>query len=138
LAEPPHHSTASSTLNLRDSHPHMVAAVRRWARTELDGLGQDILGDILLVITELVSNAYDHGGGPSLVRLTRAHAPWLVVVEVEDVNALLPTIGVSRFGADSHRGNGLVLVDKLATTWGITRHQHTRGKTVWARFTQRD
>ncbi|MFL6122181.1 ATP-binding protein [Actinophytocola sp.] len=138
MAEPPHHPAASSTLNLRDSHPHMVAAVRRWANAELNGLGQEILGDILLVITELVSNAYDHGGGPSSVRLTRSHGPWLVIVEVEDANELLPTIGVSRFGAASHRGNGLVLVDKLATTWGITRHQHTAGKTVWARFTRKD
>lgn len=125
-------------MDLLHSHPHTVSTVRRWAAAELAGLTDEILGDILLVITELVSNAYDHGGGPCFIRLARKQHPWLVAVEVEDTNTLAPTVGLSRFGTTSHRGNGLVLVDRLATAWGVTPHVDTGGKTVWARFTQKD
>ena len=134
--EPDSSATASSTMNLRETQPETVVAVRRWASAELTGLPDELLGDILLVVTELVSNAYDHGGGPSQVRLTHSRAPWSVEVAVEDGNTLRPMMGRSRFGAESFRGNGLVLVNELTTTWGVTSHPETGGKTVWARFSR--
>jgi hypothetical protein len=124
----------SSTMDLRHSRPDAVTEVRHWVAVELAGHAGEVRGDILLVVTELVSNAYDHGGGPHQVRLLRSNFPWLVVIEVDDTNARLPTMGRSRFAAGTHRGNGLVLVDGLATGWGVTLHPDTGGKTVWARF----
>ncbi|HYQ67324.1 ATP-binding protein [Actinophytocola sp.] len=124
----------SSTMDLRDSRPDMVTDVRHWVAAELAGHAGETRGDILLVVTELVSNAYDHGGGPCEVRLLRSDSPWQVVIEVDDTNARLPTMGSSRFAAGTHRGNGLVLVDGLATEWGVTLHPDDGGKTVWARF----
>jgi two-component sensor histidine kinase len=126
-----------STLDLLDTRPNMVTDVRHWVASELTGLVGDLRGDILLVVTELVSNAYDHGGGPRQVRLLRSDTPWQVLIEVDDTNRQLPIVRSSRFGAQTHRGSGLVLVDKLASGWGVTFHRDTDGKTVWARFTRK-
>jgi two-component sensor histidine kinase len=126
----------SSTMDLLDTRPDTVTEVRHWVASKLTGLVGDLRNDILLVATELVSNAYDHGGGPRLVRVSRSDTPWLVLVEVADTNRRLPTVGNSRFGAETHRGSGLVLVDSVASGWGITFHRDTDGKTVWAQFTR--
>ncbi len=119
-------------MNLFATQPSTLGAIRRWAKAELTDLPRAIVGDILLVMNELVTNAYEHGGVPRRVRLTRHDAPLLVTVEVDDVSARTPTVGSSRFGAGHHRGRGLVLVAKLAAEWGVT--PHFDGKTVWARF----
>jgi anti-sigma regulatory factor (Ser/Thr protein kinase) len=124
--------TSFSTMNLFATQPSTLGAIRRWAKDELTDLPRVIVGDILLVVTELVTNAYEHGGGPRRVRLTRHDAPLRVTVEVEDVSARTPTVGKSRFGPDHHRGRGLVLVARLAAEWGVT--PQLEGKTVWARF----
>lgn len=122
-------------MDLLDTRSDTVTDVRRWCGLELAGLVGDLRNDILLVVTELVTNAYEHGGGPRQVRLTRVDTPWQILIEVDDVNARLPVVGRSRFGVVTHRGNGLVLVDNLATSWGVAHHRETGGKTVWARFT---
>ncbi|PSL52052.1 anti-sigma regulatory factor (Ser/Thr protein kinase) [Saccharothrix carnea] len=105
-----------------------LAAVRRWAAEALVGLTEDELDDCRLVITELVSNAYDHGVGPRAVRLRCSADRGVVRIEVDDASADDLTYGRSRLGPN--RGRGLVIVDKLAGTWGVERHPG--GKTVWA------
>jgi two-component sensor histidine kinase len=123
-------------MDLLGTQASKVADVRHWVASELPNLAGDVRNDILLVATELASNAYDHGGGPRRIRLTRTDTPWLVLIEVDDANRQLPTVGQSRFGAETHRGNGLVLVEGLASEWGVTLNRNTDGKTVWARFTR--
>ncbi|GGP76826.1 ATP-binding protein [Saccharothrix coeruleofusca] len=105
-----------------------LVQVRRWAGAALADLTDDELGDCLLVVTELVANAYDHGSGPRRVRLERSPAPCSVRVEVEDTGGGEVVLGQP--GATSHRGRGLVIVDNLSRAWGVRRH--ARGKTVWA------
>jgi two-component sensor histidine kinase len=128
LADKQHHRVTSfSTMNLFATQPNTLGAIRRWAKAELADLPRAVVSDILLVVTELVTNAYEHGGGPRRVRLTRHEEPLLVTVEVDDTSAGAPTVG-----PEHHRGRGLVLVAKLAADWGVT--PHAGGKTVWARF----
>lgn len=119
-------------MNLFATQPSTLGAIRRWAKAELTDLPRTVVGDILLVVTELVTNAYEHGGGPCRIRLTRHDGPLLVTVEVDDASDRTPTIGRSRFGADHHRGRGMTLVARLAAEWGVT--PQLEGKTVWARF----
>jgi anti-sigma regulatory factor (Ser/Thr protein kinase) len=107
---------------------HNVAGVRSLTRVALSGLSADALEDILLVVTELVSNAFDHGESPFWMWLYLSPAPCVVRCEVNDTGPDVPVVGKSRLS--DFRGRGMVLVDQLATRWGVT---HRDGyKTVWA------
>ncbi|MEU5690816.1 ATP-binding protein [Actinosynnema sp. NPDC020468] len=102
-----------------------LATIRGWVRGLLDDLHADDLDDCLLVVTELVSNAFDHADKPRHLRVRRGT---LVRIEVDDSTHDELIIGHSRLG--EHRGRGLVLVDNLALAWGVDHSPH--GKTVWA------
>lgn len=119
-------------LDLTGSHPGALVQVRRWAATELADLSEDHLACLMLVAVELVTNAYEHGGGPRSVRITRTRVPYSIRIEVDDSNTDQLTLGHSRFGEGANRGRGLILVDKLGERWGVDRHAATGTKTVWA------
>ncbi|WP_170068008.1 ATP-binding protein [Lentzea guizhouensis] len=105
-----------------------IAEVRRWARSALPELHEDDLMDVQLVVTELVSNVYDHGRFPARLELAGTGRPDGVTVMVEDASPTLPKLRPS--SPDSVRGRGLVLVDQLSEKWGVT--PRTTGKAVWA------
>jgi anti-sigma regulatory factor (Ser/Thr protein kinase) len=103
-----------------------MAAVRRWVRGCL-GDGSQRLDDVVLVVVELVTNAYVHAGFPAELRVSAE--PGAIEVAVADPDPTVPRIrhSPSRLG-----GNGLIIVDKMASAWGT--RPALRGKTVWARF----
>ena len=80
---------------------------------------------IVLVVSELVTNAVKHGSPPVSLALTVS--PEHVVVEVRDFGAPMPpehpTLG------DSSGGRGLFIVEQLCDRWGA--RSHAVGKTVW-------
>lgn len=115
------------TLELADEVPPL-AGVRRWTGDALGDLTDDEVGDCLLVVTELVANAYDHGEAPRRVRLHRSDEPCSVRIEVDDAAPGDVVVGRSRLG--HNRGRGMVLVANLSARWGVDRHE--AGKTVWA------
>lgn len=119
--------TSAPAMDLADVVPPL-SQVRGWAREVLSGLTDDGLGDCLLVVTELVANAYDHGEAPRRVRLRRSSEPCSVRVEVDDAAHGEVVVGKSRLG--DHRGRGMVLVAALSTAWSVEFHEW--GKTVWA------
>lgn len=127
--------SAKSTwsLDLRGTSPGVLVQARQWAREALADLGRDHLADTMLVATELVTNAYDHGGGPREVRMTRSYTPCLISIEVDDSNTDPPVLGRSRHPTGGH-GRGLTLVDRLSESWGMTLHSTAGYKTVWARI----
>lgn len=107
-----------------------VSAFRRDLTAALRGLGEDHLYDVLLVMTELVSNALDHTPGVGRLRVRHCQVPCAVTVEVDDDSSAEPVYGLSRLPNDC-RGRGIVVVDSLARTWG-TRWRAGGGKTVFA------
>ncbi len=111
-----------------DQLPPLVQ-VRQWTAKALADLDDEHLQAVLLVATELVTNAYDHAPGPLRVRMRRSRMPCRVWVEVDDGAPHEPVPGRSRLG--EHRGRGLALVDRLSAEWG-TRPTSGGGKTVWA------
>ncbi|GGM92970.1 ATPase [Lentzea pudingi] len=117
----------SQELDLDRPRPS-IAAVRDWTRDGLSGLDEDVLEDVVLVINELVSNAFDHGLPPRRIRLHRSSDLRLVRVEVDDASLDTPVVGASRLNAD--RGRGLIIVDRLVKGWGVV--DQPAGKTVWA------
>lgn len=124
--EPP---SAPTTLSLElHEHTPSLSAMRRWISGAFSHLSQDLLEDVQLAVTELVSNAYDHGRHPRQLRLRRIEASGRLRIEVDDASPDLPTLGRSRL--NDTRGRGLIIVNKLAEQWGVV--SHPIGKTVWA------
>ncbi|MCE6995513.1 ATP-binding protein [Saccharothrix sp. S26] len=109
----------------------MPSLVRRWTAEALTDLTDDELDDCLLVVTELVSNAYDHGLPPCRLRLFRSLDPCFVRIEVDDASPDRPVLGHSRIS--DLRGRGIMIVDRLCKDWGVT--SHADHKTVWAELT---
>ncbi|MEU0074904.1 SpoIIE family protein phosphatase [Streptomyces sp. NPDC006332] len=92
--------------------------------------GDDIRDDVLLVVSELVTNAVRFGRGPLTVRLIRAgHG---LLCEVGDTGNGRPRLGRTALLDDG--GRGLHVVHGLTTRWGV-RWTDT-GKVVWAAFTR--
>lgn len=117
----------------RFPHPPL-SAVRLWVAEVLCGASEDCVDDTVLLVNELVSNVYDHATPPCRVRVSELPEQYGVRVEVDDGEAdLLPVMGTSRLG--KYRGRGLVLVERVAERWGISRR--TWGKTVWAELAYR-
>ncbi|WP_191298429.1 ATP-binding protein [Lentzea cavernae] len=117
----------SHVLELDDGVPD-ISEVRQWTRTALSRLHEDDALDVLLIVTELVSNVYDHGRFPARLCLHERTEPRAVRIEVEDASSKPPVLQPTSAGAQ--RGRGLIIVDQLAQGWGVA--QHTVGKTVWA------
>jgi anti-sigma regulatory factor (Ser/Thr protein kinase) len=94
------------------------------------GIPAAVRDDILLLVTELVTNAVRHAGvGPEQSLDTEVREwPGRVRVEVTD-----PSTGPTSFGArsdgDSSGGWGLFLVDQIADRWGVRRTP--TGTCVW-------
>ena len=85
--------------------------------------------DILLVVSELVTNACLHGGGPDELRLHQA--PKLLRVEVSDGGGGGPSPRTHQAGRPG--GHGMFIVQRLCLDWGVVRHgDAASGKTVWA------
>jgi anti-sigma regulatory factor (Ser/Thr protein kinase) len=85
-----------------------------------------------LVVAELASNAVLHGrvaGRDFSLRLVRDDARGVVRVEVSDTHPAQPARVMP--SATEPAGRGLVLVDALATRWGVLDRVGP-GKTVWA------
>ena len=99
---------------------------RAWARPVLLEHDQSsLLDDALVVLTELIVNAVQHGTGPVELRLAGTRMGGLRV-EVDDSGG--GTVATRE--PDLTGGRGLRLVDALTESWGVEPQAH--GKMVWA------
>jgi anti-sigma regulatory factor (Ser/Thr protein kinase) len=102
--------------------PHAAARARRLVESELAGrMPNDLIGDVCLLVTELVANGVRHGGASTdrtLHLLLQGRSPGL---HVEVVNADWAVRAVAPRAPDVTGGGGLGLhlVDELATRWGV-------------------
>lgn len=130
--------------------PAEVGRARRWARSRLAGSGigldEPLAETLILLISELVTNAVVHTGCPAVLRMFFPGAPGVagasgvpavagpvaggcgtVRVEVADISARPPRRRCAR--GDETGGRGLELVDGLADRWGW--QQEGSGKRIW-------
>lgn len=85
--------------------------------------------DVLLVVSELVTNACLHAGGPEELRLWRsAKSLRMEVVDGGDGEPAPRT--PHRAGRPG--GHGMFIVQRLCLDWGVIRDAERPGKTVWA------
>jgi anti-sigma regulatory factor (Ser/Thr protein kinase) len=121
----------SEPLGVRlDCGPEAAAAARQAVVAADGSLPLPVREDLLLLVTELVTNAVRHAGaGPEgSVDLTVRMSPGSVRVEVEDAGA-----GFSHEVAAPQAGDaggwGLYLVDRIADDWGVV--SMGSGTRVW-------
>jgi anti-sigma regulatory factor (Ser/Thr protein kinase) len=120
----PHAQSTSITCT-----PHAPAAARRWVREQLAGApAADVMGDVELVVSELITNAVLHGHCDSST-IGVAVQPGVVRVSVADP---APVDGVTVLPHRPERvgGLGLRLVEAVAQNWGV--ETTAQGKVVWA------
>jgi anti-sigma regulatory factor (Ser/Thr protein kinase) len=108
-------------------------AAARQALTALNGslhlVSEERLRDVQLVVSELVTNAYRHGGGRAApIHLSVLATDNVLRVEIRDPGSGFdPDVGRARSGS-GERGWGLMITERLAHRWGVERGE---GTTVW-------
>ncbi|MEU1803835.1 ATP-binding protein [Streptomyces sp. NPDC019937] len=134
--------------------PAEVSRARRWARSRLAGSGigadEPLAETLILLISELVTNAVVHTGCPAVLRMRfpaqtgtgggsggsdgsvepsagKGSELGTVRVEVADASARAPR--QRRADEESTNGRGLELVDGLADRWGW--QPEGAGKRIW-------
>lgn len=112
-----------------------VAEARETTRAFLDALWQPVVDPeaadtVVLVVSELVTNALRHGGGTYALRLT-AH-PGFIKVAVDDPSAQAPRMRTPDLNGGTG-GFGWGMVNRLAHSTAVTRRP-SGGKTVSALF----
>lgn len=103
-----------------------VATARHLAVRQLRQWGlEPLVTPVESIVSELVTNAIRHGGGPSRLRLIQHR---VLTCEVSDTNTGQPRPRHPRT-LDEH-GRGLYLVARLSRRWGS--RSAAEGKVVWA------
>ncbi|MGW5336604.1 ATP-binding protein [Streptomyces bauhiniae] len=125
----------SNTHRLSERYPRSrasVAKARSFAASFADDTGlKEQSDDLILIVSELVTNAVLHGktGSGRQVAVTVDYNETRVRVEVRDAGEGTPRKrAAARLLAVS--GRGLEIVDTLSSSWGVI--EHVVGKTVWA------
>ncbi|MGW2207967.1 ATP-binding protein [Streptomyces sp. NPDC001781] len=131
------------TLEIRPD-PEEVGRARKWVRSRLAGLGiaadEPLAETLILLVSELVTNAVVHTGRPALLRLSLPGGPLpgtpaeaepeasvTVRLEVADASSRAPVPRCA--GREATGGRGLALVDCLADRWGWS--PEGAGKNIW-------
>ncbi|GHH87247.1 ATP-binding protein [Streptomyces capitiformicae] len=85
--------------------------------------------DVLLVVSELVTNACLHAEGPAELWIGCDNK--VLRIEVSDRGAGYPAPRTPH-RAGRPGGHGMFIVQRLCLDWGVVRTPGTAGKTVWA------
>ncbi|MFI5526830.1 ATP-binding protein [Streptomyces platensis] len=114
--------------------PAEVGRARRWARSRLVGSGigidEPLAETLILLISELVTNAVVHTGTAARLRMCFSGSGAVVgTVRVEVLDASARPPRQRHADGDDTNGRGLELVDGLADRWGW--QQEGAGKRIW-------
>jgi anti-sigma regulatory factor (Ser/Thr protein kinase) len=93
---------------------------------ETAAVDEDTRETAVLLANELVTNAVEHGGGTTF--LHAAVEDRSIRLEVSDSSSVAPRPNTD-VGDLDERGRGLLLIDALASRWGV--QPRPEGKTVW-------
>jgi anti-sigma regulatory factor (Ser/Thr protein kinase) len=100
-------------------------AVAKW----LDGVvDRSAIEDVKLLVSELVTNAVRHPQNDGPIRLDVSVRDGKVCVEVTDPGEGFRKPRVGAPPPDALGGRGLLIVDRIASAWGVSSGSPTR---VW-------
>lgn len=106
-----------------------AAIARRFVRDNRDHLEPDIVANAELLVSEIVTNAFQHGAGEITLQLCLE--PPGIGVAVTDTSDRLPVVSATPPPPEQSSGRGLLIVDAVASNWGVTPRQPPPGKAVW-------
>ena len=107
-------------------HPSEVERGRRHVADACRAYDGEVACTAMLLASELITNALEHGSGAITVLVTTR--PDQVRVEVTDESPMRPTARTAN--AEDENGRGLLIVEHLATAWGM-EPLPDGGKSVW-------
>jgi anti-sigma regulatory factor (Ser/Thr protein kinase) len=105
-----------------------VAAARQFAQTRFAAVTPRRQGDLVLVVSELATNAVVHARTSFSVGLFLG----AVIARIEVVDRAPDRPSERSLALSTSNGRGLLIVATLADEWGVDWSQDT--KTVWAEF----
>lgn len=106
-----------------------VPAARRWVEATLVAWGeQSLVHDVVLVTSELATNAVRHASSAFRARLSRDGAT--IRLSFEDLARERPAVHDAAY--DATGGRGVAIVEQTSTRWGL--QSTPDGKVVWAEF----
>jgi anti-sigma regulatory factor (Ser/Thr protein kinase) len=114
--------------------PDAARRARGLVHEELAGrVPTGVLGDVVLLVTELVTNGVRHGGADSRseLHLRLEGGPSALRVEVEDPGRKPQAVAPRPAEEGGGGGIGLQLVERLASRWGVGDGPRT---SVWFEF----
>ena len=126
-------SRSAFTLDLQ-AQPTEVRRARAFVRTNLPQPASAGLDTVLVLVSELMTNAVLHGRGAAhgIVRLEMSvHEDGVILIGVSDESSALPRQRDAR--RDEEDGRGLQIVRELADEWGCVPLGPAGGKIVWFR-----
>lgn len=111
-----------------------AGAARRWLRRQLGHWElDDMIDDLQLVLSELVTNAVLHAR--SAVDVVLSVGEGTIELAVADTDARVPTpLLAERMSEEG--GRGLALVNAISDEWGVTHRG--AGKQIWVRLAAPD
>ena len=112
--------------------PHTLAApglARRYLAARAATWPAELQELVVLLASELVTNAVLHGRGPVELRLSDDGDRIKIEVNDGDPDPLPPSAAIPPDG--QHSGRGLLIVDSLADRWGSRPRRTPPGKIVW-------
>jgi anti-sigma B factor antagonist len=109
------------------------AAARRFVTDNLAEIDAELMSDLQLLVSEVVTNAVRYGGHALELRLWCSGRDVRVEVQDPGLNDL-PDAPESVDVTAGH-GRGLLIVDALASGWGVVEAPEGAGKVVWFELT---
>jgi anti-sigma regulatory factor (Ser/Thr protein kinase) len=108
-----------------------VPRARRFVADALERSGRQATDEVMLVTSELVSNAVRHGRDPVELHLELDTDGDRLHLEVIDAGGVAPQAPSAMPEVEAEGGRGLPLVAALSESWGsaVDAHGHTA---VWA------
>ena len=131
VAHVPLHSPRWERLEMALPFDERAAAKARDTVADILGawsVASRVVPSVVLIASELATNAVNHGRPPITLRLSRTSSELLL--EVIDSASHVPR--VLRPGPADDHGRGLHLVSTLGQKWGTRATEH--GKAVWCTF----
>lgn len=118
-------------LELSDE-PDAPRAARRFVVEHAEFLPAELVEDAELLVSELVSNAVRYGR-PAITLIISLEPP-LIGVSVRDEGEMISSASPNSAPTSAVSGRGLVIVDRLSSSWGVTPADPPPGKSVWFRL----
>ncbi len=110
---------------VRHARQIVGSVLRRWQ------VAEDAAASVLLVVSELVTNAVEHAQPPLALNVLLEYTGRRVWVGITDGGPAARQGAWAASCAQDEHGRGLAIVDTLATAHGTRRHR--QGATHWAR-----